>query len=217
MHIQFKEQDLYLLPQKAIYWQQQQALLIADLHLGKVAHFRKEGFAIPQTAGYKNFEVLEGLMNGAQPVKQILFLGDLFHSTTNHEWELLEGWIGQYPEVEMILVKGNHDILPAQAYTQGRIKVVETLQIGPFSFAHHPVPEEEEDLSTYTFCGHLHPGARLTGGGRQQLTLPCFWLGRYQGVLPAFGSFTGLYIIKPKPADRVYVVAGSNVLEVPLV
>jgi uncharacterized protein len=216
MHIQFKAQDLQLLPHKAIYWEQEKALLIADLHLGKVAHFRKEGFAIPQTAGYKNFEVLERLM-AAYDVEKILFLGDLFHSAANHEWELLEGWIGQYPDVEMILVKGNHDILPAQAYVQGRIRVVDYLQIGPFSFAHHPVEAEQEDTSTYTFCGHLHPGARLSGGGRQQLTLPCFWLGRHQGVLPAFGSFTGLYIIKPERGDRVYVVAGEKVMQVPLV
>jgi uncharacterized protein len=217
MHIQFKEQDLHLLPQKAIYWAQQKALLIADLHLGKVAHFRKEGFAIPQTAGYKNFEVLEALMGGQWPVEKILFLGDLFHSTANHEWALLEEWISQYPGVEMILVKGNHDILPAAAYSQGRIKVVDSLQMGPFSFAHHPVEAGKEDQGTYTFCGHLHPGARLSGGGRQQLTLPCFWLGRYQGVLPAFGSFTGLHIIKPSQGDRVFVVAGERVMQVPLV
>jgi len=40
-------QDLLLLPQKAIYWQQQKALIVADVHFGKVGHFRKAGIAVP--------------------------------------------------------------------------------------------------------------------------------------------------------------------------
>lgn len=42
----------------ALFWNEKNTLLIADVHLGKVTHFRKNGFAIPNDALYKNFEKL---------------------------------------------------------------------------------------------------------------------------------------------------------------
>ena len=42
----FLGQDLVLLPQKAIYWKQEKTLIAADVHMGKVGHFRKAGIAV---------------------------------------------------------------------------------------------------------------------------------------------------------------------------
>ena len=42
--------------------------------------------------------------------------------------------------------------------------------------------------------------------------LACFWFGREAGVLPAFGEFTGCAEIAPISGDRVWVVAGSEVI-----
>jgi hypothetical protein len=33
-------------------------------------------------------------------------------------------------------------------------------------------------------------------------------------LLPAFGSFTGNQVIRPDPEERVYVVAGNEVVEI---
>ena len=44
---------------------------------------------------------------------------------------------------------------------------------------------------------------------------PSLWpLGSQTAVLPAFGSFTGLGIVSPGPADRAFVIAESEVIEV---
>ena len=48
--------------------------------------------------------------------------------------------------------------------------------------------------------------------GGQELRLPCFWFQPHGAVLPAFGSFTGMASIAPRPGDRVFVVADSAVL-----
>ena len=32
---------------RALYWKKENALIISDLHVGKSAHFRKNGIAIP--------------------------------------------------------------------------------------------------------------------------------------------------------------------------
>jgi metallophosphoesterase superfamily enzyme len=50
MQIEIRDNHFDLLIQKAIFWQEKQTLLIGDLHLGKITHFRKEGIAIPQIA-----------------------------------------------------------------------------------------------------------------------------------------------------------------------
>ena len=61
------EQDLLLLPEKAIYWKQQKALIAADVHLGKVGHFRKAGIAVPQQLA-KDDDGLEILDIGVRPL-----------------------------------------------------------------------------------------------------------------------------------------------------
>src|ERR1700733_3821343 len=73
------EQDLLLLPQKAIYWLQQKVLIAADVHLGKVGHFRKAGIAVPRDMEQSDLAVLSDLVDEFKP-KKVLFLGDLFHS-----------------------------------------------------------------------------------------------------------------------------------------
>ena len=41
-------EELWLLPEKALYWPAQQALLIADVHFGKAAAYRSLGQPVPQ-------------------------------------------------------------------------------------------------------------------------------------------------------------------------
>jgi metallophosphoesterase superfamily enzyme len=52
----------------------------------------------------------------------------------------------------------------------------------------------------------------IRGSGRQKERLPCFLIGEHVALLPAFGSFTGTFTVKPNPRDRVYLVAEGEVL-----
>ena len=85
LSFQLLNQDLLLLPQRAVYWQQQQMLIAADVHLGKVGHFRKAGIAVPSEMEQGDLGVLSDLVYEHQPQK-LLFLGDLFHSDINADW-----------------------------------------------------------------------------------------------------------------------------------
>jgi metallophosphoesterase superfamily enzyme len=67
----------------------------------------------------------------------------------------------------------------------------------------------------YVLAGHIHPAARITGRANESLRLPCFWFGADAAVLPAFGAFTGTAVVDPDPGDRVCVIAGDRVLELP--
>ena len=89
----------------------------------------------------------------------------------------------------------------------------EPYEQGPFILTHHPLKEEEVPEGLYNLCGHIHPAVYLRGRGKQGMKLPCFHFTTKQGVLPAFGEFTGTAIMRTKKKDQVFVVSGEKVIE----
>ncbi|MCI0751679.1 MAG: ligase-associated DNA damage response endonuclease PdeM [Flammeovirgaceae bacterium] len=209
--ILLKGEELELLYQRALFWKEKRCLFITDLHLGKVNHFRKSGIPVPAKANDKNIEMLVELIQQTN-AQRIIFLGDLFHSYYNPEWEVFGEVVKHFGGRQFELVLGNHDILSEQQYVRKKIAVHTELKEGPFTFTHHPVDGPDE--SVYYISGHVHPGVRLRGKGKQAVTLPCFYFGERQALLPAFGTFTGFVPIKPKSGDQVYVVFDGKVMQV---
>jgi DNA ligase-associated metallophosphoesterase len=207
-------QHLLLLPQKAIYWQQEKALIVADVHLGKVGHFRKAGIAVPLDMEQGDLAVLSDLIHDHRPEK-IIFLGDLFHSDMNNDWEWFALWRRHFPMVRIILVKGNHDIINDSHYLELDVQLHQELQIGPFLMRHHPLGDDDlAQAAGYVFCGHIHPGISLTGRARQHITLPCFAFGYKQAILPSFGKFTGKVSMRHNGSDRVFGVLKDKVIAI---
>lgn len=207
-------EELELHPERAIYWPAAKSLLLADLHLGKSAHFRKAGIAIPGKAGFGDFRRIEKLLAQYQP-ERLLLLGDLFHSEYNADWEQFIKLRKAHTSTSFELVGGNHDILDISHYDAAGLTVYpESLQEGPFLFTHIPI---EEDIPTglYNMCGHVHPGVRLQGAAKQSLKLPCFYFDRQQALLPAFGTLTGLFRMRPRKHHRIYVIVSSQVMHIP--
>jgi DNA ligase-associated metallophosphoesterase len=209
MDVEILDEEIMLFPQKAMYWKKHEILFLADLHLGKISHFRKSGIAVPSGANDHNIELIVELINKSNP-KRVIFLGDLFHSHYNPEWEVFGELVKHFSHVSFELVIGNHDIMSDLQYQRKGIVLHDQLNIGPFVFTHHPL--ESVPKNVYNISGHIHPGVSLRGKGRQSLTLPCFYFGAQQAYLPAFGSFTGLARIAPKKEDRVFVVADNKIL-----
>ena len=185
-------------------------LLISDVHLGKVAHFRKFGAAVPRKAIHKNFLLLDRLVSEFEPF-HICFLGDLFHSSLNKEWYLFENWVEKTAS-KISLVAGNHDIISPTKFEQLGIEIFKELTLDEFLLTHHP----EEREGCFNFCGHIHPAVRLQGFGRQRLRLPCFFKKENQLILPAFGAFTGTYVLKPTKADKIFVITEEAVIPIDL-
>jgi len=176
--------------------------------LGKVAHFRKNGIAVPRKAEGAFYEKITLLLNEFE-VDRILFLGDLFHSFQNNEWLLFTAWVKQQ-KASMILVEGNHDVIPASQFEQIGLQVIDHFLEEAFYFSHFPT----EKTTHFVFCGHVHPGVKLKGNGLQQMKMPCFFQSQNQLILPAFGAFTGLHLLSPKAGDHVYVTTGKEVMEI---
>jgi len=205
---QLLDQTLLLLPEKAIYWKETGMLILADIHLGKAGHFRKSGIPISDLVHSKDIYNIEKLINRYQPT-EVIFLGDLFHSDHNQGWEIFRRWIRSKDPLQFKLVLGNHDVLPATDYHIKNLEVVEVLDYEPFSLTHIP-----EETAFYNLAGHIHPAVRMRGRGRQSLRLPCYFFGKQNGILPAFGNFTGTARIQPKKGDELFVVADDRVVKV---
>jgi len=206
MTINVNNQNFLLHQSGVIFWEEKNILLISDVHLGKVAHFRKHGMAIPNDAIFENFTRLNVVVDLFKP-ETIIFLGDLFHSKINKEWELFANWTREILQ-EIILVEGNHDIIANHNYEDLGIKIYSELAIDQFLLTHHPSEKKE----FFNFCGHLHPGIKLKGKGRQFLNLSCFFRKPNQMILPAFGAFTGKFYLIPTEKDLVYVLDKEGVL-----
>lgn len=202
---------LELYPQKAIFWPKEKILLMADPHLGKVNHFRKFGMPVPVKANDKNIEVLVDLIWKTKP-DRVICLGDLFHSHYNPEWEVFGELVKHFKGISFELVLGNHDIMSKLQYQRKNIALFDELQINSFVFTHHPHKKIEE--TTYNLAGHIHPSVQLKGKGRQYMKLPCFYFGKNQGLLPAFGTFTGLAHVRPSKDDQVFVIADNKVVQI---
>lgn len=184
-------------------------LLIADLHFGKIEHFRKNGIALPPSAARRDITKLSMLI-AKSPAKKIIFMGDLFHSDYNDAWPAFKEMIGGYPDRVFHLIVGNHDILHSELY--GGMVISYEMEVNDIVLTHEPLDVIID--GKYNLCGHIHPGVRLRGRGMQSVRVPCFYFGKNTGILPSFGTFTGTHVLKPMKGDKVFVVQDDEVIEV---
>jgi DNA ligase-associated metallophosphoesterase len=208
------EQHFWLSPQRSIYWEEEKTLIVSDTHFGKTGHFRKSGIAVPQEVYMEDLQRFFSLANELKP-DRVLIVGDFFHSTANDELNLFLKWKKDFKNLQITLVKGNHDILGNSWYENAQIELIESaLNIGPIRFQHDPAdqtPIMEE--STFVFSGHVHPGIQIKGIGKQSLRFPCFYFSKNQCILPAFSKFSGLAILKTKKQDQVYAIANDTIIK----
>lgn len=211
--ITLKNQHWLLLPEKAVYWKEQNVLILTDPHLGKSGHFRKSGIAAPAQINSSNLARLESLITKFSP-REIIILGDLFHSSVNREWFEFEEWRKRFRNISFVLIAGNHDLMDNSFYESAAIEYHDKLVKGPFCLVHDSNDLKEVSGQLLTVSGHVHPGVKLKGKGRQSLRLPCFYLSDANIILPAFGAFTGLYTIEPGETDRVFTIADGQVVQI---
>jgi uncharacterized protein len=203
--------EFELCPDKSLYWPEKKILMVADLHLGKINHFRRSGYPVPAKANEANTGILIDLINSHRP-DRVIFLGDLFHSHYNQEWEVMGQVVRHFSNCSFELVMGNHDIMSSLQYERHGMIMHQGLELDGLWLTH--VPDEKTPARLYNLAGHVHPGAKLYGMGKQALVLPCFHFGEQHGILPAFGEFTGLHPVRPRRNDRVFVIAEGSILEV---
>ena len=205
-------QALDLLPQRAVFWRQTETLLLADLHLGKAAVFRRAGLAVPDGDNQSTLDRVDALINTWQP-RSLILLGDILHASLAADPALhrqLLDWRASHPALAVTAIIGNHDrdIRQLEPAIDCRS---EGLEQAGLTLRHHP-PETPSE--TPWIGGHWHPVVRLTAGG-DSLRLPAFVHGPGNGlVLPAFGGLTGGALVERRSGRRRYVTSDAAVFDI---
>lgn len=211
MTINCSGEKLVLDKERAIYWPSKRMLIISDIHIGKSAHFRKHGIAVPSTLGQKDLNRITKLTNQYE-TDLLVVTGDMFHNRMNSDVEHFRTWRNEHATLRIALIKGNHDDLKAADYAGLGIEIHDKeLLLHPFRFIHDK-PETSDEY--FNITGHIHPGITVYGKARQRLRLPCFYFSDTCAVLPAFSAFTGLSDIKPGKGDTFYAITPTKVVPV---
>jgi uncharacterized protein len=211
-----QKQQLWLSPERCIFWEQEKSLIVSDLHFGKTGHFRKSGIAVPQTVFKEDLQRLVAQILFFQP-SHLIIVGDFFHSKANKELEWFQKWRGDLSGIAIHLVKGNHDILEQDWYASCNINLnEEKMIVKEFTFIHdisHSMTNTLPKTKNYYFSGHIHPGIRVKGAGKQSLCFPCFYFGEQYAVIPAFSRFTGVALIEPKENENVFAIVENKLVQ----
>jgi DNA ligase-associated metallophosphoesterase len=213
IEILLQGEQVQLFSERAIFWKRTCTLLIADAHWGKAATMRSAGLPIPGGTTSADLSRLTALRRRTG-ARRIVFLGDAIHARSGRAAKTLSTlaeWRESQAALELVLVRGNHDQRAGDPPDNLRIHCFDApLVEPPFVFQHFPAPSP----LGYALAGHTHPAVKIHGRAGERLTLACFHFTPEFGTLPAFGSLTGCAIVRPAPEDRVYGIAGSEVIPV---
>src|SRR5262245_2931295 len=207
-----------------LFWTERRTLIIADPHFGKDAHFRQRAIPVPHGSMHADLTRLSAMIESHAP-RRLVILGDFFHAAagarSRDTGDGLHAWRARHPQLQIQLVRGNHDRHAGDPPADLAIKCCdETHTDEPLSYRHFPPDDWEEDghgsSPTPAAClaGHVHPAVSIRDGAFG-LRSRCFLFRRNLGLLPAFGGFLGHGTIRPQRGDRVYVLDGQEVLELP--
>jgi uncharacterized protein len=201
---------LTLHAQRAVYWMARRVLLVSDVHFGKGAVFRRAGIAVPSGDTDDDLARLDALIVEFTP-ERLVVLGDLVHGTATERsaWvERVRAWRQSHADVEVTLIAGNHD-RHFDVRSLGIDVVPDRLDVAPFVLSHHPRPQ----AAGYTLAGHVHPGVVIRDGWRRH-RLPAFVFDRGVGMLPAFGTLTGLHEVEAAAGREIIAVTPAGLVPV---
>jgi len=195
--------------QRAAFWKREKALILSDLHIGKTAHFRKNGIALANHIMKSDLERLSALIAYFNPDKFII-VGDLLHAGDNSDVDEFCRWRNQYPDLLFYLIEGNHDRITEALERKLCLNFrAELLQIDDFIFIH----DFDKTRSGFQITGHIHPGVILNSSV-ESFRLPCFVQTSGQLLLPAFSEFTGLDTKNIPKSGKFFVFTDSEIHEI---
>ena len=222
MEILLGHSPVILLPDRALLLPESQSLIIADLHLGKSATFRRQGLPVPEGSTKADLARLSTLIETQHPT-QLIIAGDLVHSSLGLSPDITQtflSWLSRL-SIPLSITEGNHDSHAALSKRQLPLKILPHLHLDGLLITHDPadLPAGQSGIA-----GHLHPAAKIgpTRRGKHphpsspHLRLPGFYLKNNEHlILPAFSEFTGTHPIRFQENDHFYTELRGHISEIP--
>ena len=185
---QWRDEELVLLAQKAIWRPASEELFVADLHLGKAEVFQACGIPLPSDDDRATLQRLQRLCDQWQP-QRVIILGDLIHGRLGLTDRLRADLSNLHSRLnaEVLLIGGNHD----RGLHLGALPQHPACRLGGLWLSHEP-EHPVDGIEGLNLCGHIHPTTTLSRGA-DRLRLPCFAYDHVEQrmLMPAFGELTG--------------------------
>ena len=171
-------------------------LVASDLHIGYFESLRKRGQLVP--GGGEELKEIKKLIEENEGIDKLIVLGDLKHefgkiySEERRQFGELREFLNER-KCELVLVKGNHDVLVPFVRELLGIKIVEHFIFGKYAFLHgdKEVKEAYGEKIKYWIVGHGHPAVRVSDKYKEE-KFKCFLSGKFKGkeviILPSFFS-----------------------------
>lgn len=181
----FGKQRFQVVGDAALFWPEQRALLVADLHLEKASAYAAGGQMLPPYDSLSTLHELAALVS-ASGAQAIICLGDNFHDDDGEQRlageaaALLRDLTTRF---DWIWITGNHD--PHISGRWGGTSVLE-LEAAGIVLRHEADPAD----SAHEISGHFHPKYRALMRKRM-VSRRCFVQTESKIIMPAFGALTG--------------------------
>lgn len=183
-------------PYPAIYIEDLDTLVIADLHLGYEGIMAEQGMLIPKVQFEKEMQMLSGIIE-RQKARQIIINGDVKHEfseTTHHEFKEVRDFLSFLKShfEKVIVVKGNHDNFIFYLTKKYEVELYDELLLKDFLFVHgHKIPKDfDKGKANFVIIGHEHPAIALFDEIGAKERINCFLSGEIKNkkilVMPAF-------------------------------
>lgn len=216
----FATQDMRLVQGRALFWEQENALLVADLHLEKGSHFALTGQMLPP---YDSRETLERLALAIRETgaRRVYCLGDSFHDAAGADRldPHARGMLAALTRAtDWLWITGNHDAA-ASSHALGGERADEAAVSG-ISLRHEALAGE----AGLEISGHFHPRLTVSARGRR-IARPCAVSTGRRLILPAYGALTGgmdaaapeiVRALQPALAIDALAAANGRLLRFPL-
>ncbi|GGF86511.1 ligase-associated DNA damage response endonuclease PdeM [Alteromonas lipolytica] len=216
-------ESVWLLDHRAaVYWPEQDCLLIADLHFEKGSFLSQYASPIPRYDSKSTLQTIAELITTYSP-ERVLCLGDSFHDIgafsrlLPEDLQQLNTIVASVPCWNWLV--GNHDPAIPASIPGHRDETLILITRGGKQIKCQHIPDTSDALQ---IAGHYHPKALLTTPvrrfrGKALVTTENLML------LPALGQYTGglniedgvLTALAPKRARQCYLLCEQRVLALP--
>lgn len=164
----------------ALWFTIEKVLVINDLHIGYEEALHRKGILVPRFQLEQIMKKLQGILEKTKPTK-IIINGDLKHefgTVLRQEWrevlEFLDFLLRNVSEV--IIIKGNHDLIIKPIADKKGVKVVNGYMVGDTLIVHGD--ELVETTVERIVIGHEHPAITIREGSKWE-KYKCFLKGSW--------------------------------------
>ena len=178
-----KIDNVILTPEKAAIIKN--TAIIADLHLGFENVMQDYGIAFPRMQIKDVLESVEKLVEKYN-IEKLIIAGDFKHEFSRnlpYEWEDVELFLKTFKNLNIEVVRGNHDNFLAAILAKHGVELKEKIDVCGWTIVHG----HKECDAKRIIMGHEHPAVKVRKGG--VYSFPCYLHVKAKKeivVLPAF-------------------------------